>query len=204
MIDTIPNRITAGRFALTIVLYILLARLEPLSWQEGQTLAKWAFFIFLIAAVSDFLDGYVARQTGQVTALGRILDPFVDKLLVVGAMVFLCANPRTSEFIPAWIVAIVLVREFFVTGLRSLVELQGKTFEADIFGKLKMGLQCCAVGSILYHLAWGGAGLPEEEQTVWSALASRIFVWATLASTVLSGAIYAFKAREKVELDKLP
>lgn len=203
MIDTIPNRITAGRFLLTIVLYVLLAMLDPLPADQGHHLAQWAFVVFVVAAVSDFLDGYVARATGQITPLGRILDPFVDKLLVCGAMVFLCSMPRTREFLPPWIVVVVLLREFFVTGLRGIVEFQGSTFPADLFGKIKMGFQCFAVAAILLHAGWGGAGEGPKENAFTAGL-THFLVWATLVSTVLSGIIYAFKARGKVILEKLP
>lgn len=209
MIDTIPNRITAGRFVLTVVLYVLLAVLDKVDSDpqvQGHSLAVASFVVFVIAALSDFLDGYVARQMGQVTPLGRILDPFVDKLLVCGAMVFLASNARTRQFLPAWIVVVVLLREFFVTGLRGIIEFQGSTFPADLFGKIKMGFQCFAVAAILFHRAWGGVGLQLEPgaENELTASAAHALVWATLVSTVVSGVIYAFKARGKIVLERLP
>ena len=96
---------------------IHLARLAVDVTAKGKGLgglAVAAFVLFLVAALSDFLDGYVARQMDQESQLGRVLDPFVDKLLVLGAMVFLCAMDRTKDFLPAWIV----VRQLSARGSR--------------------------------------------------------------------------------------
>jgi len=190
-----PNRITALRFLGALALFAILALLvdKALDGREANRfLLQSAFWLFLATAASDFLDGYLARRGNQITAFGRIADPFVDKVLIMGVMVFLAVLPWTQRWFPAWIVVVILAREFLVTGLRGYVESLGSQFPADWFGKTKMVLQCTAVGMVLgIHAFDFPSGL--NRLLEWTAL---FLVYATLATTLLSCLIYLSKTRQ--------
>ena len=109
-------------------------------------MTQLCFWLFIIIALTDYLDGYLARRDGLVSAFGRIADPFVDKVMVLGTMIFLAVMPWSQPWFPAWIVVVVLAREFLVTGIRGYVESRGESFAADGFGKIKMVVQCFAIG----------------------------------------------------------
>jgi len=192
-----PNRITALRFLGALALFAVLAVFgetihtytQPM---KSATPFQVAFWLFIVVSLSDILDGWLARRGNFVTAFGRIADPFVDKVLVIGTMVFLAVLPWSRSLFPAWVVVIILAREFLVTGIRGYVESVGGEFPADSFGKAKMLLQCIAVGI--------GLGLPAfqispEAEARW-ATACAWFVWATLIATVGSGISYALKTRK--------
>ena len=190
-----PNRITALRFLGALALFAILALLveKALDGREANRfLLQAAFWLFILTAASDFLDGYLARRGNQITAFGRIADPFVDKVLVLGVMVFLAVLPWSQKWFPAWIVVVILAREFLVTGLRGYVESLGRQFPADWFGKTKMVLQCTAVGVVLGIHAFD---FPSFANTFfeWTA---HLLVWSTLASTVLSCLSYLSKTRQ--------
>ena len=113
----VPNAVTVSRLVLAVVMFVLMAM--------DQFAASLA--VFLIAAGTDWVDGYWARKYGQITQLGRILDPFADKLIVCGTFVFLAAGPQLADGSPAsgiaaWVAVLVFAREMIVTALRSLVE----------------------------------------------------------------------------------
>jgi CDP-diacylglycerol---glycerol-3-phosphate 3-phosphatidyltransferase len=185
-----PNRVTALRFLGALVLFALLAAFEAGFLAVRPGLATQACLVLFVAvAATDWLDGYLARRFGQVTAFGRIADPFVDKILVLGLLVFLSALPFGSHFVPAWVVVAVLARELLVTGLRGFVEAQGMAFPADRWGKLKLVVQCVAIGVILGLVAipW-----PEALRSLLVTLA-HISVWATLLTSLGSGVGYVFK-----------
>jgi CDP-diacylglycerol--glycerol-3-phosphate 3-phosphatidyltransferase len=150
-----------------------------------------AFWLFALTAASDFLDGFLARRNHLVTAFGRIADPFVDKVLIVGAMVFLTVLPWSRPWLPAWVVVVIVAREFLVTAIRGYIESIGRPFPADRFGKLKMVMQCLAVGDLMWMWAfdWSPAWF-----RFWSVLAT-VLVWGMLLSTVGSGLSYLAKTR---------
>lgn len=185
-----PNRITAIRFAGALALFTLFAWPSLGVSEPSQTAIAVAFWLFVVVAATDVLDGWLARRGNQVTAFGRIADPFVDKVLVVGALVFLAVLPWSREFLPAWVVVAVVAREFLVTGIRGYVESVGAAFPADRFGKLKMVVQCIAVGALLGRLAFDWArGNPAVD------MLAHLAVWTTLVTTVGSGLTYVVKAR---------
>jgi CDP-diacylglycerol---glycerol-3-phosphate 3-phosphatidyltransferase len=190
-----PNRITALRFVGALGLFAIF-------WREGNRTAtevvhdrgmiQAAFWTFVLVAASDVLDGWLARRGNHVTAFGRIADPFVDKVLVLGAMVYLAVMPWSQAWFPAWIVVIVLAREFLVTGLRGYVESQGGELPADWFGKVKMFAQCLAVGVVIGIHAF-------EFSPKWHdfyALCGHVFVWATLVTSIGSCLSYLVKTRQ--------
>ena len=108
----VPNVLTVSRLVLAIILFAFLAY----EWLAT------ALVLFLIAASTDWLDGYLARKRGETTTLGRILDPFVDKVVVIGTFIFLLAIPADETGLAPWMVTLVVARELLVTGLRSYLE----------------------------------------------------------------------------------
>ena len=182
----VPNVVTAIRFVLAIVVFVLI----PL----GQYLA--ALIVFAIAAGTDWLDGWYARKYGQVTKLGRMFDPFVDKIIICGAFTFLAAEPD-SGILP-WMAVVVMGREMLVTAIRSFIEQQGGDFSANLSGKLKMVLQCAAVVAslaALRHLRHGAADATAPAALpVWLYWTLPISVWLAVLSTIQSGLEYIVAA----------
>jgi len=135
-----PNTLTFFRISIIPALFLLL--LNP-----GMVLSLFIAALFIVAAVTDLLDGYVARRYGIVTAMGKFLDPVADKLLVSTAMIMMIPIDR----IPAWIVAIMVMRDLFVDGLRSIASLDGHVIAAGSLGKQKTLAQIVAVSALLIH-----------------------------------------------------
>lgn len=193
-----PNRITAIRFVGALALFGLFAVYGDSPVEEIRSELVAAFVLFVLVAATDFLDGYLARRYGHVSAFGRIADPFVDKVLVVGALVYLAVMGWSEEMVPASAVVVILAREFLVTGLRGYVESVGAAFPADNFGKLKMVLQCAAIGAVLCSsmIAWSE---PAAER--WQLFA-QVLVWVTVIATLGSGLTYVLKTKRiLVELE---
>lgn len=177
----LPNLITLARLFLSVVLFALISI-------GGMWLTST--ILFIVAASTDFLDGYYARKLGQITILGRILDPFVDKIIVCGAFTFLISEPASG--VNAWMVIIVVGREMFVSTLRGLMEQMGLDFSANWVGKIKMIGQCVAVSVSLGFLA-----LPESQQAVTSLVLGRdIILWGITIFTAWSGLSYILRAAE--------
>jgi CDP-diacylglycerol---glycerol-3-phosphate 3-phosphatidyltransferase len=178
----LPNQLTAARLVLAVVLFFLIAFQ---SW-------LWAAVVFAFAAVTDWLDGYLARRQGLTSALGRVFDPLVDKILICGAFIFLLGTGDRSGLMP-WMVTVVVARELIITGLRSYLENRGVTFGADWLGKLKMGLQCAALFAIFAGLYLdtieSAADLAWKVQQLRDGL-----VYAMLVATALSGLQYLWRA----------
>ena len=130
----LPNVLTLVRILLIPVFVMLL--LDP---TPDRSLA--AALVFVVAAVTDLLDGYVARKTGQITKLGRLLDPIADKLLVLSALILLVQVDRVSALVAILIIA----REVAVTGLRAIAASEGLIMSAEVTGKYKMALQVIAI-----------------------------------------------------------
>jgi CDP-diacylglycerol--glycerol-3-phosphate 3-phosphatidyltransferase len=191
-----PNRITALRFVGSLVLFVVLA-----VWGEGTPepapgeVASWAmvvaFWLFVTMAATDFVDGYLARRDNVVTAFGRIADPFVDKVLVLGTMIFLAVQDWSKPWVPAWVVVVVLAREFLVTGIRGWVESLGREFPADRWGKIKMVVQCVAIGCVIGYFAFPWTA--ELRRLV--GILGHVCVWATLIASIGSGFSYVWKSR---------
>lgn len=177
----IPNCITLTRLVLTFVVLIMI-------WREQYWIATTAIFVFAVA--TDFLDGYLARKWNQVTVLGRILDPFVDKMIIGGTMIFLVAHPASG--INAWMTFIVIAREMFITGLRSVLEGSGVDFSAKLSGKLKMILQSAVLPLCLLSLS------PTFRDALGSTFTPFLWVrdlllWCMVIVTVYSGLEYTFR-----------
>ena len=153
-----------------------------------MTLPWIAFVLFLVAAITDFLDGYLARKWNMVTAFGRIADPFADKILIAGTMISLLQIPVAATVLTHWYVVIMIAREFLVTAIRGYVESTGQAFGADRLGKWKMVSQCWTVGALLAMVAGN----------MWFEWAAAWGFWVSLVLTVVSGLNYCIKARELI------
>src|SRR5947209_10593915 len=138
----LPNQLTALRLVLAIALFVLIG----LHWW------LWSMLVFAAAALTDWLDGYIARKQGLFSALGRVFDPLVDKVLVCGAYIFLLGLPPLESGLYPWMVAVVVGRELIITGLRAFLENRSVSFGADWLGKVKMVLQCATLIGIFFFL----------------------------------------------------
>lgn len=170
----IPNAITLSRLALTPVVCVLIFLKQDF----------WALVVFTLASATDALDGYLARRLGQTSVLGRQLDPLVDKMIVISAMVFLVVRPGSG--LAPWMLAAIVARELVVQAVRSQVEGRGAAFGARWSGKLKTLLQCLAVAAILACSAFQAGELLTH--------ARNIIIWAATLVTVLSGLEYLWAA----------
>jgi CDP-diacylglycerol--glycerol-3-phosphate 3-phosphatidyltransferase len=173
MKNQIPNILTIGRVILIPIFIVIL--------MQGYWLA--AAIIFIAAAATDWLDGFLARRWNLVSNFGKLMDPLADKLLVVSALV--CLIPLGE--IPYWMVIIILAREFLITGLRSLASAQGIVIAADWSGKIKTVTQMLAISLILLQ-NWPARyiGLPLD----------KIMLWIAVIMTVYSGCEYIIKNRK--------
>ncbi len=179
----LPNQITAARLVLAVVMF------GVIPWGTGTAYLA-ATVLFVLAAGTDWLDGYLARKYNLVTTLGRILDPFADKLIVCGAFIYLVAVPEMAQVplgLRAWMVVVIVAREMLVTALRSFLEEGGTDFSARTSGKLKMVVQCVAVALGLGYL-WAQAYEVAWADGLWLPLVASI--WGAVALTVYSGLVY--------------
>jgi CDP-diacylglycerol--glycerol-3-phosphate 3-phosphatidyltransferase len=170
---TAPNVLSLSRVALTPVLIYLL--LDP-----GRVASFAAALTFFLACLSDWLDGHLARRRGQITNLGKFLDPLADKILVLSALIMLAAMSREPR-VPAWIVALITAREVAVTGLRAIARDEGIVLGAESLGKAKMTFEMVALVALLLHY-----------QYLWIDFhaAGMVFLWIALALALWSGAAY--------------
>ena len=147
----LPNTITVSRLFLTAIFVAAVG--FPGAWGYGI-----ALITFTIAAGTDWLDGYLARKLGLVTALGKLLDPLADKILVCAAFVFFSAQPPNGYHCPVWVTALIIGREFLVTGLRQIAVESGFVLAADRLGKWKTTFQLtfCIAGLIWLTCQKGG------------------------------------------------
>lgn len=147
----LPNSITLSRIAAVPVLIWALSPKFPLHGIHGEQ-EIFASAIFILASITDGVDGYLARRRGQITTLGMLLDPLADKLMVTTAFILLVAyNP---QIVPPWIAVLVIGREFLVSGLRSIASSEGFTIEASELGKLKTVIQIVSVAAAILNHRW--------------------------------------------------
>jgi CDP-diacylglycerol--glycerol-3-phosphate 3-phosphatidyltransferase len=147
----LPNSITLSRIASVPLLIWALSPKFPVQGTHGEQ-EIFASAVFILASITDGLDGYLARRRGQITTLGMLLDPLADKLMVTTAFILLVAyNPRVMH---PWIAVVVIGRELLVSGLRSIASSEGFTIEASELGKLKTVLQIVAVVAAILNHRW--------------------------------------------------
>lgn len=168
----VPNALSTVRLILAIV---VCGCIELQAWWP-------ALILFVLAASTDWIDGWWARKYQQVTKLGRILDPFVDKVIICGAMIALVGVPDSP--IAPWMATVVVARELLVTSLRGMVEGQGGDFSAKQLGKWKMVLQCAAIVAVLLQLCLS------SPTPAWLTIAIPVLLWGMLALTIGSAVEY--------------
>jgi len=172
----LPNTLTVARIFLVPLLVVVLLTKFPAPEILGVPKEVIAAGICGLAALTDWLDGYLARRRKQVTTLGQLLDPFADKLLISAALISLVQ----MGLAPAWIVAVIIGREIWVTGLRSVAQARGVTLPASSLGKAKMTSQVLAVLLLLL----GREALP------WLYPLGVIALWAVLLVAIVSAFDY--------------
>ena len=188
------NRLTLGRLALTI---LFVAALNS-SWQYGRTAA---LLIFLIAGVTDFIDGEIARRYGIITNFGKLMDPLVDKIMVSAAFISLVP----LKAVPAWAATTVVARDFLITGLRMMASSKGRILPAESLGKQKTSWQIVTIIFFLALLSIAELHYATETSTWWLRAwgqAGPVLVWITVALTLYSGVGYAWRNRELLAPDQ--
>jgi CDP-diacylglycerol--glycerol-3-phosphate 3-phosphatidyltransferase len=170
---TTPNLLTLVRIGTVPILVLLL--LFP-----GPAPSVGAAAVFFVATITDFLDGYIARNYGSGSTAGKFLDPLADKLVVTAALIMLAGMTRAPR-IPAWIVVVLVSREILVTGLRAIAAAEGWIIAAEELGKYKMVLQAIAVQGLLIHYTYFDIDF----------FAAGIFIlWMALVLSIWSGVEY--------------
>lgn len=186
---TLANKITISRFFVTLLFLAFLTWIVSLQPRVPNFLYLVTFIVYFLAAASDWLDGYVARKYKEVTHFGRIADPFVDKIIICGALIYFLSIKNLAPFFPAELVVVVMAREFLVHGIRSVAEAQGIEFGANWLGKLKFNVQAFTVGTALWYASY-------LHRVGWTKFLLVISVIATAVITVASGAVYVWQARK--------
>ncbi len=206
----LPNQLTVGRLLLAGVFFVLLALYELPPAGRGYLLTV-CFVLYIIAGITDVLDGYLARKMNLTSAFGRITDPFVDKVLVCGAFALLAGSNfafngsqgsfetslpgwltgHMSSGVQAWMVVAIIAREFIVSAVRGYSESQGVKFPATVWGKMKLFTQSIAICVVLCQLAYA-------PQARWAVITKLSAVWGSVVVTVISGLAYVNKARRLI------
>lgn len=184
----VPNYLTISRI-LSVPLLIWILSTSIISSVHGEK-ELIAAAVFSLAAITDRLDGYLARKHGLITRVGMLLDPLADKLLIASALIVLVQfNPH---LMPAWIAVVVIGREFLVTDLRVVAATEGFTIQARDLGKWKMGVQIAAVLACILGRKWpvGDLGLGYLYLPLPIEWIGRITVWAMVILSVVSAADY--------------
>ena len=173
----LPNALTLLRiFFVPLLIVVLLTRSPNIDfWGFPMHFEFWGVLILLTAAATDWADGYFARRRREVTTLGILLDPIADKLLISAAFVSLV----DMHLVPAWMVVIIIGREFTVLGLRNIASAEGFTIAASALGKTKMVLQVCAVAVLI-----AGARHPSLNPL------ALLLLWLVVVSALVSAAQY--------------
>jgi CDP-diacylglycerol--glycerol-3-phosphate 3-phosphatidyltransferase len=184
------NRLTISRLILTVLFVAML----NCTWSYARTVA---FIIFLIAGVTDFVDGEIARRYGIVTNFGKLMDPLVDKIMMAAA--FISLVPMGA--IPAWAATTVVGREFLITGLRLMASARGQVLPAEGLGKHKTAWQIITVIFFLGLLAAAELHYGNANSGWWYRAwyqAGPVLVWITVALTLYSGLRYAWRHRDVI------
>jgi len=181
-----PNSLTLLRIFIVPVLIVVLLTRSPNVDLGGFPMhfEFWGVLILLVAAATDWADGYFARRNSQVTTLGILLDPIADKLLICAAFISLV----DMHLAPAWMVVIIIGRELVILGLRNIASAEGFTIAASTLGKTKMVLQVCAAAVLIYgarHTSLQTLGL--------------ILLWLVVISALVSAAQYFYRFWSKLD-----
>ncbi len=173
----VPNRITLSRLMLAFVFFVLLS----------HRYFNVALIVFFVAVITDWLDGYLARKWDLLTDLGRIVDPFVDKVIICGA--FIIFLNIAKDVIAPWMVIVIVAREFFVSSIRGFSESKGVKFASNMWGKTKMFIQSWTICALILYYAY-------FENVVWAEYMVCAFMWITVTVTIGSGITYVLSAKK--------
>ena len=173
----LPNRITLSRLMLAIVFFVLLSHRH----------FNVALIVFFVAVITDWLDGYFARKWDLITDLGRIVDPFVDKVIICGA--FIIFLNIAKGVIAPWMVIVIVAREFFVSSIRGFSESKGVKFASNMWGKTKMFIQSWTICALILYYAY-------FENVGWAENMVCVFMWITVIVTIGSGITYVLSAKK--------
>ncbi len=188
------NRLTLSRLGLTVLFVFALNS----SWPYARTSA---LVIFLIAGLTDFIDGEIARRYKWVTNFGKLMDPLVDKIMIAAAFISLVP----LKAVPAWAATTVVARDFLITGLRMMASAKGRVLPAERLGKQKTSWQVVTVIFFLALLSISELRYVDERSTWWFRAwyeAGPLLVWITVALTIYSGIGYAWRHRELISADR--
>ena len=197
--NRLPNIITGGRLVLALFTFFALAAVPLLGphLTDGQqsALERWAFVAFVVAALTDYVDGWLARRLNAVSIWGAILDPIGDKVLVCGVVLgLLCVGAGAAVAVPA---ALILFREFTVSALREVTAGKGIKLPVTVLAKWKTTLQLIALGAELLVTCWGAFGLPDDPAFRGAAtMSSHVLLWLAAVVTLITGAQYWGQARK--------
>ncbi len=206
----LPNALTVLRLLLAGAFF---ATLNAYRYPDHNTIwANVAVGVFIVAAITDALDGFLARRWGVVSTFGRIMDPFCDKVLVMGAFIYL-AGPRfvVREWVEAgdfftmatgvypWMVAVVLARELLVTGFRGEAESKGISFAASWSGKAKMILQSITIPLVIFLVVNFKTGRDDSAWALWARWICYVVVYATVVVTIWSAWPYIRRLRQVLD-----
>ncbi|MFU8829761.1 MAG: CDP-diacylglycerol--glycerol-3-phosphate 3-phosphatidyltransferase [Phycisphaerales bacterium] len=184
----LPNLLTGLRLLLAAAFFVLLAMFDPGAIAETRWALLVALVLFVVAATTDFLDGYLARKWNAVSVFGRVMDPFADKILILGAFVmlagpnFLLAPGTMLSGVAPWMAVVIIARELLITSLRGLCESRNVDFAAAQAGKIKMVVQSVSVPVILL-LIWVATGRADPAPA--DPLLITAF-WVALGTTVIT------------------
>jgi CDP-diacylglycerol--glycerol-3-phosphate 3-phosphatidyltransferase len=188
------NRLTLSRLALTVLFVLALNS----SWPYARTTA---LVLFLVAGITDFVDGEIARRYEWVTNFGKLMDPLVDKIMIAAAFISLVP----LKAVPAWAATTVVARDFLITGLRMMASAKGRVLPAERLGKQKTSWQVVTVIFFLGLLSMSELHYIDQGSTWWFGAwheAGRVLVWITVALTVYSGIGYAWRHRELISANE--
>lgn len=180
---TLPNKLTLARLATAPVAFGCL-------WSRRPSLLLAALALYLLAILTDAVDGWIARRTGQTSAFGALADPLADKVLVIGALVAFLRVPQID--VPDWAVFLIIARELIVGTLRALAAVSGKVIKAGTAGKWSMVAQSVCVLFLLALLAAAANGVPVDARLLGL---SHPLVVLCLAASWGSGGLYIYRAR---------
>jgi CDP-diacylglycerol--glycerol-3-phosphate 3-phosphatidyltransferase len=188
------NRLTLSRLVLTVLFVLALSS----SWQYARTCA---LVIFLIAGLTDFIDGEIARRYGVITNFGKLMDPLVDKIMMAAAFISLVP----LKAVPAWAATTVVARDFLITGLRLMASARGQVLPAERMGKTKTSWQIITVIFFLGLLSMVELRYASDTSTWWLRAwseAGPVLVWITVALTIYSGLGLVWRNRELIAPDQ--
>jgi len=200
MVKQIPNILTLGRFVLTVI-FLIMVLYSPRFYAEGELpfpdFLDIAFILFVVAGLTDIVDGTIARRLGVTSKFGRMMDPLVDKILVCGA--FICfaiigepklfnLNAHILALIQWSVVGILIARDVYVSVLRHIAEARGINFAAMLSGKVKMFLHSFAIGTVIIRMA-------HVQKAMWGYWFTTVTLLIMLIVTIISGLTYHMRWR---------